>query len=154
VNPNDARAEGMRLVIAYLRQYTKLADQALEGLNGNDTDIDLGGKKGKVAFVERDGDTLVVRAKGKNEKVTIKELNGMPGARFRITQAFLDRAESPVNDLIIGARIFVSQQDERGRMNASRSAELAEGRWRKAAASHDDTVVEHANLMLNTLGIK
>jgi len=154
LNPNDARADGMRLVIAYLRQYTKLADDALEALNGNDTDIDLGGKKGKVAFVERDGDTLVVRVRGKNERVTIKELNGMPGARFRITQAFLDRAQSPVNDLIIGARIFVSQQDERGRLDAERSANLAEGRWRKAAASNDNNVVGHANSMLHSLGIK
>jgi hypothetical protein len=78
----------------------------------------------------------------------------MPGARFRITQAFLDRAQNPVNDLIIGARIFVSQQDERGRLDAERSANLAAERWRKAAASNDNNVAGHANSMLHSLHIK
>lgn len=153
-SPGDLRAEGMRLVIAYLQQYPELADQALNSLNTNDTEIDLGGKHGKAAFVERDGDVFTLRVKGKNEKFAIKEINGLPGARFRITQAFLDRNGSPANDLILGARIFVSQQDVRGRIDPERSCDLAQNHWRKAASSDDATCVEHANLMLNVLDIK
>jgi len=153
-NPSDLRAEGMRLVIAYLQQYSTLADEALASLNHNDTEIDLGGKKGKVAFVERDGDVLTLRVRGKNEKFSIKEISGMPGARFRITQAFLDRNGSPVNDLILGARIFVSQQDARGGVDPEQSRDLAENRWKKASSSDDATCMEHANLMLNVLDIK
>jgi hypothetical protein len=154
VNPDDPRAEGMRLVIAYLQQYPGLADQALDSLNPNDTEIDLGGKHGKAAFVERDGDVLTLRVKGKNEKFTIKDINGMPGARFRITKAFLERNGSPANHLILGARIFITQQDERGRVDPKRSRDLAEAQWRKAESLDDATCAEHASLMLNVLNIK
>jgi len=153
-NPDDPRAEGMRLVIAYLRQYSGLADQALDSLNPNDLEIDLGGRNGKAAFVERDGDVLTLRVKGKNEKFTIKDINGMPGARFRITKAFLERNGSPANHLILGAHIFITQQDERGRVDPMRSRNLAEAQWRKAESLDDATCAEHASLMLNVLNIK
>ena len=152
--PGDPRAEGMRLVIAYLQQYPKLADDALNSLNPNDTEIDLGGKDGKAAFVEREADVFTLRVNGRNKKFSVQEINGLPGARFRITQAFLDRNGSPANDLILGSRIFVSQQDARGRIAPQKSCDLAEEHWRKAAMSNDATCVEHANLMLNVLDIE
>jgi hypothetical protein len=153
-NPGDVRAEGMRLVVAYLQQYPVLADQALDSLNPNDTEIDLGGRNGKAAFVERNGDVLTLRLPGGNKPFSVDEINGMPGARFRITKAFLERNGSPANHLILGARIFVTQQDERGRVDPKRSCDLAETQWRKAASSDDATCVEHANLMLNVLDIE
>jgi hypothetical protein len=152
--PGDKRAEGMRLVIAYLKQYPTLADDALAGLNQNDTEIDLGGRYGQAAYVDRAGDTLTLRVGGMNKKFTTNDINGIPGARFRITRDFLDRASNPVNDLILGARIFVSQQDDRGRVDPQRSRTMAEDRWRKAAISDKPKAVEDANLMLNVLDIK
>lgn len=152
--PGDPRAEGMRLVVAYLQQYPKLADDALGSLNANDTEIDLGGRNGKAAFVERDGDILTLRVNGRNKKFSVQEINGMPGARFRITQAFLDRNGSPANNLILGSRLFVSQQDTRGRVDPQQSRNLAEKQWRIAATSNDPTCVEHASLMLNVLNIE
>jgi hypothetical protein len=53
--PECDEAQAMRLAIAYVRQYSPLADEAMAALNENNV-VDLGPKHGKGAFISRGDD--------------------------------------------------------------------------------------------------
>jgi hypothetical protein len=150
-SPGLDEAEAMRLTAAYVRQYTGLAEDARKSLNGNNV-VDLGPKWGKGAFIEQDAETVTFRVRGKNKRFSVAELDAIPGARFRITAAFLDNAENPVNDLILGAYQFVRQLDADG-MVVRRGNEIP-SRWLKASVSQDQTTTEQARLLLRLAELK
>ena len=149
--PGLDEAEAMRLTVAYVRQYTGLAEDARKSLNGNNV-VDLGPKWGKGAFIEQDEKSVTFRVRGKNKPFTFAELDAIPGARFRITAAFLDNAALPVNDLILGAYQFVRQLDAEG-IVVRRGAEIP-SRWQKASASQDQTTAEQARLFMRLAELK
>ena len=149
--PGLDEAEAMRLTVAYVRQYTGLAEDARKSLNGNNV-VDLGPKWGKGAFIEQDEKSVTFRVRGKNKPFTFAELDAIPGARFRITAAFLDNAAIPVNDLILGAYQFVRQLDAEG-IVVRRGAQIP-SRWLKASASQDQTTAEQARLFLRLAELK
>ena len=150
-SPGLDEAEAMRLTAAYVRQYTGLAEDARKSLNGNNV-VDLGPKWGTGAFIEQDAETVTFRVRGKNKRFSVAELDAIPGARFRITAAFLDNAENPVNDLILGAYQFVRQIDADG-MVVRRGDEIP-SRWLKASASQDQATTEQARLLLRLAELK
>jgi hypothetical protein len=149
--PGLDEAEAMRLTAAYVRQYTGLADDARKALNGNNV-VNLGAKWGQGAFVEQDADSVTFRVRGKNKRFTVAELDAIPGARFRITAAFLDNAAIPANDLILGAYQFVRQLDDEGIV--VRRGAVAPSRWLKATNSQDQTTAEQARLLLKLAELK
>jgi hypothetical protein len=149
--PGLDEAEAMRLTAAYVRQYTGLADDARQALNGNNV-VNLGAKWGQGAFVEQDADSVTFRVRGKNKRFTVAELDAIPGARFRITAAFLDNAAIPANDLILGAYQFVRQLDDEGIV--VRRGAVAPSRWLKATNSQDQTTAEQARLLLKLAELK
>lgn len=150
-SPGLDEAEAMRLTVAYVRQYTELADAAQKALNGNNV-VDLGAKWGQGAFIEQDAESVTFRVRGKNRRFTFSELEAIPGARFRITAAFLDNAAIPVNDLILGAYQFVRKLDADG-IVVRRGDEIP-SRWLKASASQDQTTAEQARLLLRLTELK
>ena len=150
-SPGLDEAEAMRLTAAYVRQYTGLAEDARKSLNGNNV-VDLGPKWGKGAFIEQDEKSVTFRVRGKNKPFTFAELDAIPGARFRITAAFLDNAAIPVNDLILGAYQFVRQFDAEG-IVVRRGNEIP-SRWLKASASEDQATAEQARLLLKLAELK
>lgn len=149
--PGLDEAEAMRLTVAYVRQYTGLAEDARKSLNGNDV-VDLGPKWGTGAFIEQDEKSVTFRVRGKNKRFTLAELDAIPGARFRITAAFLDNAAIAVNDLILGAYQFVRQLDAEG-IVVRRGNEIP-SRWLKASVSQDQTTAEQARLLLRLAELK
>jgi hypothetical protein len=128
-----------------------LADDARQALNGNNV-VNLGAKWGQGAFVEQDADSVTFRVRGKNKRFTVAELDAIPGARFRITAAFLDNAAIPANDLILGAYQFVRQLDDEGIV--VRRGAVAPSRWLKATNSQDQTTAEQARLLLKLAELK
>jgi hypothetical protein len=149
--PGLDEAEATRMTVAYVRQYTGLAEDARESLNGNNV-VDLGPKWGTGAFIEQDEKSVTFRVRGKNKRFTLAELDAIPGARFRITAAFLDNAENPVNDLILGSYQFVRQLDADG-IVVRRGVEIP-SRWSKASVSQDQTTAEQAKLLLRLAELK
>jgi hypothetical protein len=150
--PGYEEADAMRLVVAYQRQYTDLAKQAIQALNG-DTTVLLP-RYGECAFIEQDDDSVTFRVKGKNKKFSINELNGMPGVRFRITEHFLDNAAHPANDLILGAWHYVMGQTSDGKKDDEGSKAAARHRWQKAVAKGDADINEQGTLMIKLLNPK
>lgn len=148
--PDYEEAEAVRFLVAYQRQYTALADQAIEVLNGNNT-VFLGSRFGEGAFIERNADSLTFRVQGRNRKFTFNELNGTPGVRFRITEQYLDNADNPANDLILGAWHFIMQQTSDGRKDAEGSKSAARHRWEKAVINGNADIKEQGTLMMKLL---
>jgi hypothetical protein len=147
--PGYEAADAMRLVVAYQRQYTDLATEALKAIDGNSTV--LLPRYGECPFIEQDDDSVMFRVKGKNKKFTINELNGMPGVRFRITEKYLDNAANPANDLILGAWHYVMGQTSDGKKDDEGSKVAARHRWQKAVANGDADALEHGTLMMKLL---
>lgn len=150
--PGYEAADAMRLVVAYQRQYTDLATEALKALDGNSTV--LLPRYGECPFIEQDDDSVMFRVKGKNKKFTINELNGMPGVRFRITEKYLDNAANPANDLILGAWHYVMGQTSDGKKDDEGSKGAARHRWQKAVANGDADISEHGTLMMKLLTLE
>lgn len=150
--PRDARGQAVRLLPAYLRQYSDLADQAVDRMNGS-TEVDLGGRHGVGAFVERSGDEVVFMAKGRHVRFTLREFNSLDGVRFRVTRQFLENGRHPANDLILGAIHYVKQLEETGtyRPNAAGVKQAVRRRWETAAQGFDQTVTSHAQALLSLL---
>lgn len=144
--PGMEEAEAMRLTAAYVRQYTTLAEEARRALNQS-SEVDLGPKWGRGAFIEQDDGSVTFRVKGKNKRFTIRELDAIPGARYRITASFLDNASNPANDLILGAYQFVRRLDDGGLVLRG-DTKVAPGRWLKAASSQDSATSEQARVLL------
>lgn len=140
-------AQGMRLLIGYVRQYSRLADEAIKSIRPGST-VELGGKWGQGTCIARDADSFTFQVGNQTKKFSSNKLTGIPGFKYCATASYLDSVENPANELILGARLFVAQQDEKGAVNPSRSRTLAAERWHKAAASGDPASVEHARLLL------
>lgn len=150
--PGYEEADAMRLVVAYQRQYTDLATEALESLDGNSTV--LLPHYGECPFIEQDDDTVTFRVKGHNKKFTIDELNGMPGVRFRITEKYLDNAANPANNLILGAWHYVMGQTSDGKKDDQGSKGAARHHWQKAVANGDADINEQGTLMMKLLTVE
>jgi hypothetical protein len=144
--PGYEPADAMRLVVAYQRQYTELANEALKALDGNN-EVLLPGY-GKAAFIEQGAESITFRVKGKNKEFPVNKLNGMPGVRFRITEKFLDNAANPANDLILGAWHYVMGQTSDGKKDDAGSKAAAQHRWQKAVANGDQGIREQGTLMM------
>lgn len=141
--PEHPAATGAWYLAAYAQQYPKLADEAMERLNG---DVDLGPKYGIAAFIERNGDTYTFRCRGGNRKFTSRQLGAMNGVRFRITRQFLDNAENPANELILAAVHYLKRIDTSGNQNLTNPAaslDAAVARCTNATRGADG-LAEHA----------
>ncbi|MFM8708434.1 MAG: hypothetical protein ACKOHK_10215 [Planctomycetia bacterium] len=158
--PDFDEAQAMRLAVGYVRQYSKLADDAMAALDGNCV-VDLGPKHGQAAFNSRQDDgSITFQVKGRPRAFKPAELAGIPGVRFRVTESFLDNEIKPeiksANDMILGAYHFVQKIDGDGKVdptgNASRDA--ARERWRKAEIAGDDQTREQAGLLLKLLDME
>jgi hypothetical protein len=154
--PACDEAQAMRIAVAYLRQYSKFADEAMAAINENNV-VDLGPKHGQAAFIDRnvvDG-SIKFQVKGRPKWFTIEELSAISGLRFRVTRDFLDNGNEPANDLILGAYHFMKRVDgegnvdRKGAVDAARDA--ARRRWEKAAASGSEEIVEQAQLLQKLL---
>jgi len=145
-------SEGLMLMIDYVEQYTGLADAAQLALNGS-SEVDLGGKWGKAQFVQQDAESITFFAKGKHERFTQAQFEGIKGVRFRVTRDFLDRAANPTNDLIIGSYQFLMRVNESGILNVPGSRDAAGRRLRKAIESGDAESAESASLMIKVLDV-
>ena len=145
------QSEGLGLIVEYAGQYTQLADQARQALNGSN-EVDLGRPYGKAQFVEQDANQITFFAKGKHERFAIEKFNSLKGVRFRVTRDFLDNAENPANDLILGACHFLMKVSDKGEQGAgSDGTREAEQRFGKAIASGDSVSVEQGTLMINAM---
>jgi hypothetical protein len=145
------QSEGLGLIVEYAGQYTQLADQARQALNGSN-EVDLGRPYGKAQFVEQDANQITFFAKGKHERFTIEKFNSLMGVRFRVTRDFLDNAENPANDLILGACHFLMKVSDKGEQGAgSDGTREAERRFGKAIVSGDSVSVEQGTLMINAM---
>ena len=151
--PGFQEAAAVRFLVAYQRQYSDLADKALDALNGNNV-VFLGKKYGDVAFIERNGDSITFRVPGRNKAFTVKELNGTPGVRFGITKQFLDNAQNPANNLILGAWHFITQQTSDGLVNTEGSRRAARDYWQKAVLLGNPEIGKHATQMITLLDMK
>jgi hypothetical protein len=150
--PADPRGEAVRRLQAYVRQYSDLADQAVDGMNGA-TEVDLGRPYGVGAFVERAGDEIVFLARGRHERFTVERFNSLDGVRFRVTRQFLENGGKSANDLILGAVHFVQQRDEKGAFQADGSGvhQAAQARWTAASRSTAPLIADHARALLSLL---
>lgn len=147
--PDEANA--LQLMVEYARQYSDLADKARLALNGSD-EIDLGTRHGKGQFVEQDAERIVFFKNGAHEPLSIKEFNGLPGVRFRVTRDFLERRQDlPANSLILGSYQYLLQLDRDGLEDHAASRSEAETRFGSAADAEDPAVADHARLMLALL---
>jgi len=151
--PGFQEAAAVRFLVAYQRQYSDLADKALDALNGNNV-VFLGKKYGNVAFIERNDDSIKFRVQGRNKAFTVKELNGTPGVRFGITKQFLDNAQNPANNLILGAWHFITQQTSDGLVDTDGSRRAARDYWQKAVLFGNPDIGEHATQMITLLDMK
>lgn len=151
--PGFQEAAAVRLLVAYQRQYSDLADQALNALNENNV-VFLGTKYGDGAFIERNDDSITFRVRGKNKGFAVKELNGTPGLRFGITKQFLDNAQNPTNNLILGAWHFIMQQTSDGLLDTEGSRRAARDYWQKAVLFGNPDIREDATQMITLLDMK
>ena len=151
-DPDCEAANAMQVAVAYLRQYSTLADDAMAALNESCV-VDLGPKHGQAAFLERDATDGAIKfqVKGRPRKFTAEELDKIPGLRFRVTKDFLDNAENPANDLILGGYHFVMRVDDKGNPDRRRALDAARSRWDKAAKASDRQSREQAVLLLKLL---
>lgn len=140
-------SEGLMLMIDYVQQYSDLADAAQRALNGS-TEVDLGKEWGKAQFVGQDSGSITFFAKGKHERFTMQQFKGITGVRFRLTRDYLDRANNPANDLIIGSYEVLMRVNESGFINVPGSRDAARKRFRNAIESGTPQMVEHGNLMI------
>ena len=145
-DPTCKEAEAVVIVNGYVRQYTRLADDARKALNGNDS-VNLGKGRGECAFIEQGDDWVMFRVKGENKRFTIKELNNLLGVRFRITRQFLDNASNPANDLILGSYQYIHGLDPDG-LPLRPGVNTIPERWLKAARSTDAITREQAEMLL------
>ena len=151
--PGFQEAAAVRFLVAYQRQYSDLADKALAALNENNV-VFLGTKNGDGAFIERNRDSITFRVPGRNKAFTVKELNGTPGVRFGITKQFLDNAQNPANNLILGAWHFITQQTSDGLVDTDGSRRAARDCWQKAVLFGNPDIGEHATQMITLLDMK
>lgn len=145
------QGEGLELIVEYSRQYPGLADQAVKALNGS-SEVDLGRPFGKAQFVDQNANEITFFAKGQHETFSIEKFNSLKGVRFRVTRDFLDNAENPANDLILGACHFLMKVNDKGE-NADESDGVreAERRIGKAIASCDPTSAEQGTAMMKAM---
>lgn len=146
INPRFEEANAVRILIGYAKQYPKLATDAENALNEN-CEVDLGSKYGKALFIEKDDQSVTFRTKGQNKRFSRKELQGIPGVRFRITQQFLANANNPANDLILGAFQFLRHVDENGN-DLPAGIVSTPSHWKKASESQEEEFREHAKLLI------
>ena len=109
--------------------------------------MDLGSKYGKALFIEKDDQSVTFRTKGQNKRFSRKELQGIPGVRFRITQQFLANANNPANDLILGAFQFLRHVDANGN-DLPAGIVSTPSHWKKARESQEEEFREHAELLI------
>ena len=146
INPRFEEANAVRILIGYAKQYPQLAESAENALNGN-CEVDLGSKYGKALFIEKDDQSVTFRTKGQNKRFSRKELQGIPGVRFRITQQFLANANNPANDLILGAFQFLRHVDANGN-DLPAGIVSTPSHWKKAIESQEEEFREHAELLI------
>ena len=146
INPRFEEANAVRILIGYAKQYSQLATSAENALNEN-CEVDLGSKYGKAWFIEKDDQSVTFRTKGQNKRFSRKELQGIPGVRFRITQQFLANANNPANDLILGAFQFLRHVDENGN-DLPAGIVSTPSHWEKATESQEEESREHAKLLI------
>ena len=146
INPRFEEANAVRILIGYAKQYPQLAESAENALNGN-CEVDLGSKYGKALFIEKDDQSVTFRTKGQNKRFSRKELQGIPGVRFRITQQFLANANNPANDLILGAFQFLRHVDANGN-DLPAGIVSTPSHWKKAFESQEEEFREHAELLI------
>jgi len=146
INPRFEEAKTVRILIGYAKQYPQLAESAENALNGN-CEVDLGSKYGKALFIEKDDQSVTFRTKGQNKRFSRKELQGIPGVHFRITQQFLANANNPANDLILGAFQFLRHVDENGN-DLPAGIDSTPSHWKKATKSQEEEFREHAELLI------
>ena len=84
VAPNDPRGHGTRVLTAYVRQYPALADEATDRMNGA-VEVDLGGRYGRAAFVDRHGDELVFAANERHVQLSLKQFSIIKSDRFQVS---------------------------------------------------------------------
>lgn len=154
-SPDCDEAQALRLMVAYVRQYPDLADEALAALNENDI-VDLGPKNGEAAFLSRDDDgSIRFRVKGQTKSFSSRQLSSMSDVRFRVTESFLDHANNPANDLILGACHFAKNLDGDGNVAQGNAAsDAARERWRKAEMAGAGQIGEQAGMLLKLLDMK
>jgi hypothetical protein len=146
-DPTCKEADAVVLVSQYVRQYTKLADEALASLDGSSI-VDLGPDKGECLFIEKGDDWVKFRVNFKNERFTMQELSNLPGVRFRITRQFLDNnAHNPGNNLILGAYQYIHGLDSNGVVQR-KSVNPIPDCWGKAARSSNVITREQAAMLL------
>ena len=146
INPRFEEAKAVRILIGYAKQYPQLAESAENALNGN-CEVDLGSKYGRAWFIEKDDESVTFRTKGQNKRFSRKELQGIPGVRFRITQQFLANANNPANDLILGAFQFLRHVDANGN-DLPAGIVSTPSHWKKATESQEEEFREHAKLLI------
>lgn len=94
VAPDDLRGFAIQVLAAYAPQYSKLADEAVERMNGS-VEVDLGKPHGIGAFVENTHEQIVFIANGRHVRYTPAEFNNLFSVRFRVARAFLDNGKLP-----------------------------------------------------------
>lgn len=146
INPRFEEAKTVRILIGYAKQYPQLAESAENALNGN-CEVDLGSKYGRAWFIEKDDESVTFRTKGQNKRFSRKELQGIPGVRFRITQQFLGNADNNANDLILGAFQFLRHVDANGN-DLPAGIDSTPSHWKKAIESQEEEFREHAKLLI------
>ena len=147
INPRFEEANAVRILIGYAKQYSQLATSAENALNEN-CEVDLGSKYGKAWFIEKDDQSVTFRTNGQNKRFSRKELQCIPGVRFRITQQFLaNAADNYANDLILGAFQFLRHVDENG-SDLPAGIDSTPSHWKKATESQVEESREHAKLLI------
>lgn len=150
--PNDPRGTAVQLLALYAEQYPKLADEAVDRMNGA-VEVDLGRRYSVGAFVERNGDEIAFMARGRHVRFAAREFNALDGVRFRVTKQYLENGNQPANDLILGAIHFPNQLKRDGTFDQTGvpSQQAARDCWEAAARSHDDQVADHGRSLLSLL---
>lgn len=150
--PHDSRGVAVQLLALYAEQYPGLADEAIDRMNGA-VELDLGRRYGRGAFVERQGDDLVFRARGRQLRFTVRQFKALNGVRFRVTEQYLANGNKPANDIILGSMHYAKQLKPDGTFDATKtvSQQAARNRWETAARSHDAQVADHARALLSLL---
>jgi hypothetical protein len=143
-------SDGLSYLISYAEQYSSLADEARLALNGNNA-VDLGSPYEQAQFVEQTSEKITFFANGKHKSFSIKEFNTRKGVRFRVFRNYLDNAEIPANDLIIGAYQFLLRVNERGEQDANGGVPEAKSRIGKAITGGDPETIEHGTLMMKAI---
>lgn len=110
--PSLKAVKGVQAVIAYGNKYAALADEAVDNLS-TAVVVDFGRKHGICGFIERDGDNYKFQSMGSTVSFTREELAGMTGARFRLTERWLDK-DNAANDLILGSIHLIKRLDATG----------------------------------------